>query len=146
MWQLILAAFCAVFIVPSLAQITCEGQPDGAYGHGCQSYTSCKNGTAEVIYCPLPGFAFDHRTGGCEPASIVPPPCGSIGIDCKDLEDARYAVMPDCMYYYTCNAGIFFGSNPCNDPPDQGALVFDYDMQLCNWKRDVLPPCGDFNP
>jgi hypothetical protein len=36
------------------------------------------------------------------------------------------------------------GSNPCNNPPDQGDLVFDESAQMCNWKWDVAPPCGTF--
>jgi len=128
----------------SLAQIDCTGKPDGAYGYGCESYTNCTGGVGHIVDCP-PDYVFDSIVGTCRPIGEVPPPCGSQE-DCSALADGRYPVMPDCRYYYTCQGGLYMGSNPCNNPPDTGDLVFDYAMQICNWIWDVAEPCGTYLP
>ena len=125
----------------SLQNFDCTGLPDGAYGYGCRSYTRCIDGEGTVIEC-VPEYAFNPETGKCEPWDRVPPPCGSSANNCTGYPDGRYPVLPDCTYYYTCSGGIFFGANPCNDPPESGDLVFDYNLQICNWIWSVPPPCG----
>jgi len=144
MWTICLASL-ALFAVPILAQDRCQGLEDGSYGHGCQSYTNCTNGVGRVVDCAT-GFAFDYRTGRCEPWASVPPPCGSIDNNCNGLADGLYPIYPDCMYYYTCSRQAFFGTKPCNPVPDEGDLRFDFDDQSCNWYWAVLPPCGTYVP
>jgi len=142
LFSVIAAGFLAV---SSDAQISCVGMPDGVYGTGCLSYTLCQGGSGTIVNCPIPGFAFDWGTEQCEPWSTVPPPCGSIDNNCTHHADGRYAIMPDCTYYYTCNNQIFFGSNPCNSP-NQNDLRFDEEEQVCNWVWAIPPPCGTAPP
>lgn len=123
------------------AQVDCSTMPDGAYGFGCRSYTRCIGGEGTVIEC-APEYAFNPDTGMCQPWDLVPPPCGSTENNCTGYPDGRYPVLPDCTYYYTCTNQLFFGANPCNNPPETGDLVFDYALQLCNWYWSVPPPCG----
>jgi hypothetical protein len=130
------------FSVLVSCQIDCTGLPDGAYGHGCRSYTDCTGGVATIVDCGI-GEAFNWNTAKCEPYATVPPPCGDTGNDCTGLADGRYAIRAwNCTYFYTCQGGIFFGTNPCNNPPDSGVLVFDEASQQCNWPYNVAPPCG----
>jgi len=124
------------------AQIDCSSVPDGSYGHGCQSYTRCEGGRGVIVDCPLPGSAYDFRTGQCEPAITVPPPCGSVDNNCTGYPDGRYAILPSCTYFYTCVRNTFFGANPCNNPPEQGDLRFDEELEACNWHWAMPPPCG----
>jgi len=147
MFHVVLFGFIAVgfLAAPGSAQVDCTGLPDGAYGSGCLSYTRCEGGRGTVVNCQVPGYAYDWRTESCEPWSTVPPPCGSIDNNCTGFEDGRYAIKPDCLYYYTCNGGIFFGSNPCN-APNQSDLRFDEDEDSCNWFWAVPPPCGTAPP
>jgi len=136
----------SVFLVPTcLAQIDCTDLPDGSYGHGCQSYTNCTGGVEHIVNCDLPTFAYDHRTGKCEYTVTVPPPCGSIDNDCSDKTNGRYPILPECLYYFTCINNVFFGSNPCNADPS-GTLVFDKELDVCNWPFSVPPPCGTRAP
>lgn len=126
----------------ALAQINCAGMDDGSYGYGCRSFTKCEGGVGTVVNCDT-GYAFDYRTGDCEPWSTVPGQCGAIDNDCSDHADGLYASqISNCTYFYTCLGGAFLGSNPCNNPPDSGNLVFDEILQVCNFYWDVIPPCG----
>lgn len=137
---------CGVLLLAtsSNAQVDCTGLPDGIYGYGCRSYTNCTGGRGYIVDC-APGFVFDRVAGYCRPIADVPPPCGSQE-NCGTLPDGRYPVMPDCRYFFTCANGVFLGTNPCNDPPEVGDLVFDIAMQLCNWRWDVPEPCGIYVP
>lgn len=145
-FRLLELAVCGVLFLAasSNAQIDCSGLPDGVYGYGCRSYTNCTGGRGYIVDC-APGNVFDVQVGYCRPIADVPPPCGSQE-DCTTLQDGRYPVMPDCRYFFTCQEGRFLGTNPCNDPPEIGDLVFDLEMQLCNWKWDVQEPCGIYVP
>jgi hypothetical protein len=139
---IVVLLFC--FVGVTWAQIDCSTLPDGSYGYGCRSYTKCEGGRGTVVDCPL-GEAYNYLSGNCEPYVLVPPPCGALGNDCNGKPDGRYPILAwNCTYYYTCQDNLFFGSNPCNNPPDTGDLVFDEAMQLCNWRWDVPPPCGTF--
>jgi len=148
MLGLVLFSLIAVgFPEPGLAQINCTGLEDGSYGAGCVSYTKCEDERGTIVNCQVPGFAYDWRTGACEPWSTVPPPCGSIDNNCTGLADGRYAIKPDCVFYYTCNNQIFFGTNPCNNVDiGQTDLRFDEDQQVCNWVWAIPPPCGTAPP
>jgi len=147
MLSFVLFGFIALgfLAAPGSAQVDCTGLPDGSYGYGCLSYTKCENGRGTIINCPIPGFAYDWRTGECEPAVTVPPPCGSIDNNCTGHADGRYAILPECTYYYTCNNQIFFGANPCNNQ-NQNDLRYDEDEDVCNWVWAVRPPCGTAPP
>ena len=127
------------------AQVDCTDREDGAYDNGCSSYTNCTGGVGEVVICP-PEWAFDHATKQCEPWETCGSPCGSSANNCTGHPDNLYAVQPECKYFYTCQNELFIGAFPCNNPPDIGDLVFDYDMQVCNWDWAVLPPCGSMVP
>jgi len=145
MWIHIAVVLLGVAVAPSLAQIDCSNLEDGSYGHGCVSYTRCEGGRGTIVNCQA-GQAFDWRSGVCEPWSIVPPPCGEVDNDCTGREDGKYAIMPTCMYFYTCYLGVFAGTNPCNNPPDQGELRFDETLQTCNYHFAFEPPCGTAEP
>jgi len=137
-----LLALVAIVADSSLAQIDCTGLPDGAHGWGCRSFTQCTDGKGTVVDCQFPGWAFDHRTGKCEPWDTVLPPCGQTLNNCTDLDDGLYPVLPDCTYFYTCHNGEFLGASPCNSHPTEGELRFDPSLQICNWHYNIPPPCG----
>merc|ERR1711976_241201 len=133
------AAYCALFAALSAcahAQVDCSDKPDGVYGWGCRAYTICQGGNGTSVECTFPDV-FNPEIERCDDPGNVGPPCGLFR-DCTDKEDGRYAdLFVNCTAYYTCDAGMYLGHNPC--PP---GLVFDEIDEVCDWPYDVLPPCG----
>ncbi|XP_048777943.1 uncharacterized protein LOC125681767 isoform X2 [Ostrea edulis] len=118
----------------------CVGKNNGVFEIGCRAYVVCHNQHGTIHHCadpPALNTVYNSRTKSCDQPHNVPAPCGSWR-DCSTLPDKRYAdVTTNCTSYYTCQGGTYFGHNFCNP-----GVVFDENMQICNWPGNVAPPCG----
>ncbi|XP_048778823.1 uncharacterized protein LOC125682358 [Ostrea edulis] len=137
-----LALFSALVFCTTVCGDTnvCVGNSDGHYEIGCRSYVKCTGGIGVLHDCPNPpalNTVYNAVTGQCDRPDNVARPCGHWQ-DCSLLPDKRYPDMyTNCTTYYTCHGGTFFGHNFCSI-----GLVFDENLQLCNWPYNVAPPCG----
>ncbi|OWF56637.1 protein obstructor-E-like [Mizuhopecten yessoensis] len=129
--------FMVVTVLLSVAlSLDCSGKQDGVYDEGCRSYTKCVNETAVVMFCK-PYTAYNRDTYTCDDAFNVPPPCGTYR-ECSTLSDGAYPdIEMTCRSYYTCNRGKFFGHSLC-----PSRLVFNQELQVCDWTFNVSKPCG----
>ncbi|KAK7505935.1 hypothetical protein BaRGS_00002657 [Batillaria attramentaria] len=119
-----------------LANVDCTGQPDGVAEIGCDGYIEC---VAQRMVKHICGddevFRRDSMT--CSPVTEVGHSCTEKTV-CMDLLDGRYADPgTSCQSYFTCHGHVFFGHGYC-----PGGLVFNGELQLCDWSSNVLFPCG----
>merc|ERR1711964_82643 len=117
-------------------QTICTGLDEGAIPTwGCKAYTLCRDGKPVEIDCL--GLVFNEEKGECDDPKNTPPPCGS-SIDCRKMEDGQYPDLDDqCRSYYTCKDNEFKGHNPCAE-----GLVYNGELEVCDWPWEVPPPCG----
>ena len=76
-------------------------------------------------------------------ADDVPPPCGD-NQDCTGMEDGKYPIVEspnpdvvDCGSYYTCDNGVYLGTNVCPDGKYNYSLTSLIDL-LGNTIKAVL--------
>ncbi|CAD5115639.1 DgyrCDS4596 [Dimorphilus gyrociliatus] len=119
----------------------CINKPDDTIVNaGCQYYEICRNGSPIANYCIRPRV-FNHAKGQCDDPVNTPPPCGNEK-SCGNTPDGRYPILEmNCRCYYTCQDGQNMGTQCCPD-----GLTWDVYDSLCNWPRDVPPPCGTYSP
>ncbi|XP_048775921.1 chitin-binding domain protein cbd-1-like [Ostrea edulis] len=129
----------AAVVVSALA-VDCSTMPDGVYEAGCRSFARCTGAEVTIVDCDK-GNVYNNATGSCDDPHNVPPPCG-VFRDCSNKKDGKYADMDEhCRSYYTCFKGAFLGHNKC-----PANLVFNEDLQTCDWPESVKPPCGSKSP
>ncbi|XP_046543541.1 chondroitin proteoglycan 2-like [Haliotis rubra] len=129
-----------LLVLPAALCLNCTGKADGNYDIGCRSYSTCTAGSYQIVSCP-DTQVYNSKIGKCDRPENVAPPCGAQK-DCSSKKDGHYADMSNnCISYFTCAAGAFFGHNLC-----PAGTVFDEDMQTCNWANAVKPPCGTYSP
>lgn len=120
--------------------LNCTVQPEGKHEIGCRAYGECHNGKPIRVDCP-DNFVYNNNTGQCDDPKNVPAPCGKM-IDCDGIPDGQYADKDqNCKTYYTCLKKKFLGHNFCPI-----GTVFDENLDTCNWKDAVPPPCGTMTP
>merc|ERR1712179_357724 len=129
--------FAFLLVLPSLAfALNCTTKANGNYEIGCRSYAVCSNGQTSIHDCP-DDQVYNNATAQCDDPANVAQPCGLIR-DCTNQKDGSYADRETgCGSYYTCYSSTYFGHNFCT-----GGTVFDAEKQVCNWKNQVVPPCG----
>ncbi|XP_033748025.1 chitin-binding domain protein cbd-1-like [Pecten maximus] len=133
--------FCVIFlllsvIIPVAESFDCTGRHDGLYEVGCHVFTRCTSGTAATVECHPPEVV-NIDTGSCDSALNVKEPCGTYR-DCDGKDDGKYPdIERNCQYYFTCAYGRFMGHNPCPT-----GLIFNKDLQVCDWFQNVHSPCG----
>ncbi|XP_069134443.1 U-scoloptoxin(01)-Cw1a-like isoform X2 [Argopecten irradians] len=114
----------------------CTGQRDGLYEVGCHVFTKCTSGIATRVECQRPEVV-NVQTGSCDSPLNVREPCGTYR-DCTGKDDGKYPDMErHCQYYFTCANRRFMGHNPCPT-----GLIFNEEMQVCDWFQNVKSPCG----
>ncbi|XP_055900597.1 peritrophin-48-like [Biomphalaria glabrata] len=140
-WFLKLVSFLALVLIcygqdtHKKNETSCTGRPDDWLAEiGCWGYNYCKNGTTIPFVCP-PSTVYDRDAKKCVPPGSSSTACGTSTI-CSGLPDGRY---PDigCKSYYVCVAGVNNGRIYC-----PATLVFDSNLDNCNWANNVPPPCG----
>jgi len=113
----------------------CEGKLNGHIPmYGCRSYSICYHDEMFIEECP-PGLVFDIEIEACNTRENTSAPCGLI-VSCEGKADGFY---PDfeCHAYYQCDKEDYRGHNPC-----PGGLVFNQELDVCDWDWNTLPPCG----
>ncbi|XP_069136172.1 peritrophin-44-like [Argopecten irradians] len=117
----------------------CSPHSNATVEIGCRSYYSCVDGHGSIVDCTLINseYVYNSAVGHCDDPANVAPPCGQQK-DCSNMPDRKFAdVDNNCTSYYTCYRHSFYGHNNCSP-----GLVFDENLQSCNWPRNVPPPCG----
>jgi hypothetical protein len=132
-------AFFALLVRDAACQVDCTELPDGVHGWGCKGYTVCLGGNGTHVDCE-DDEVFNEEIMACDDIMNVGPPCGLLR-NCTNLPDARYPdLVVNCTAYFTCLDGDFKGHNPCNP-----GTVFHFQLQVCDYPENVLPPCGTLN-
>ena len=115
----------------------------------CKEYFECNNGKIGPLYTCGEGFKFEKVSGKClferhvnqycyesnnaEPNAITKSKCilGYTGWDTK----------PGCAQYYWCNDGNEGATLDCGED-----LLFDMELELCNFADKVVCPYGFHTP
>ncbi|OWF56638.1 Chondroitin proteoglycan 2 [Mizuhopecten yessoensis] len=122
--------------IPVAETFDCSGRHDGLYEVGCRVFTKCTSGTLTKVECRSPEVV-NIDTGSCDNPRDVNDPCGTYR-DCQSKDDGKYPDLErNCQYYFTCANGRFMGHNPCPT-----GLIFNKDLQVCDWFQHVKSPCG----
>ncbi|KAL5016419.1 hypothetical protein ScPMuIL_006008 [Solemya velum] len=133
----LLCCLLLVFSIGYCQAVNCTGLADGTHEEGCKSYIRCTGGVRTSVECE-DELVFNSQTKACDAPTNVPAPCG-VFKNCSNLSDQKY---PDldlgCASYFTCFRHSFYGHNKC----PQG-LVFNINLQTCDWRDHAPPPCGD---
>lgn len=132
----------AIFFLVSLLTVCvvwaldCTHLPDGHYNIACRSYVICSGGKSKQVHCDI-GEYYNINTKKCDGGDNIPEPCGTRK-DCSNKPDGRY---PDlkraCHFYYVCVGQRFMLHAPC-----PAGLVLNTTSGVCDWRGNVLPPCG----
>ncbi|KAK6184324.1 hypothetical protein SNE40_006818 [Patella caerulea] len=133
--------FVLMVIIPavvsqSVPSTFCVDKDDGVYYPACRRFIKCVNGTVYDTEC-FNGQVLNLKTGNCDDAENVDPPCGRIE-NCTGVPDGRYPNLDlGCTSFHTCKNGTFLGHNFC---PDN--LVFNTFNDYCDWSWNTAKPCG----
>ncbi|XP_078611413.1 uncharacterized protein LOC144881906 isoform X2 [Branchiostoma floridae x Branchiostoma japonicum] len=135
---------------------SCDGKDPDLYPdpEDCTKYYECVGGFADPFHrsCAPGGPVFDPKKKYCDWPENVALPCGVSA-------DVPNAVEEDAVATFTCegkapgihpdpeNCDKFYQCVPGHPGPYQrdcppGGLVFDAELQVCNWPWAVQAPCG----
>ncbi|ESO95368.1 hypothetical protein LOTGIDRAFT_232054 [Lottia gigantea] len=131
--------FVFVVIVQFIAVLCfdCTNKTDGSFEVGCKVFVQCISGKSKTVECPG-NTVFNSKLKICDAPKNVPEPCGLIK-NCSNLKDGSYPdLQQHCASYFTCHAGYYLGHNFC-----PGGTVYSSELNNCDWKSDVVPPCGN---
>ncbi|BFZ04709.1 hypothetical protein BsWGS_07748 [Bradybaena similaris] len=108
----------------------------GLLEKGCWGYKECVNGVYFEHFCPT-GEVLDQDTRTCHPIGhSSTKDCDPI--DCTSLPDGMYAdVIGGCKSYNRCYGAVNIAAFLC-----AANLVFHEEIQACDYKSNVPPPCG----
>ncbi|XP_078611411.1 uncharacterized protein LOC144881906 isoform X1 [Branchiostoma floridae x Branchiostoma japonicum] len=136
---------------------SCDGKDPDLYPdpEDCTKYYECVGGFADPFHrsCAPGGPVFDPKKKYCDWPENVALPCGQVSADVPN------AVEEDAVATFTCegkapgihpdpeNCDKFYQCVPGHPGPYQrdcppGGLVFDAELQVCNWPWAVQAPCG----
>ncbi|CAG5124952.1 unnamed protein product [Candidula unifasciata] len=103
---------------------------------GCWGYRECVNGAFIEHLCEEKQV-LDKDTRQCHPKGTGHTDCDN-GTDCTGLPDSFYSNYFDyCKSYSRCYGGNNIGQFYC-----PGSLIFNEEIQSCDFVSDVYPPCG----
>merc|ERR1711911_3545 len=131
------STLAVLLVLPAVALgLNCTAVGDGDYEIGCKTFTTCRDGLAEVREC-LNSTVYNSLTSECDQPENVPPPCGQM-VDCSTKDNGRYADEDNnCDSFHTCQFGNFLGHQFCPT-----GLKFSNEKQGCRWPATVEEPCG----
>ncbi|BFZ04711.1 hypothetical protein BsWGS_07750 [Bradybaena similaris] len=107
---------------------------------GCWGYRECVNG-AYVEHLCEEKYVLDKASRQCHLKGTGTTECDK-NSDCTGIPDGMYSDLDDlCRSYYRCYGEINIGQFYC-----AGNLVFHEEIQSCDFRSNVPPPCGTKRP
>ncbi|XP_031574328.1 chondroitin proteoglycan 2-like [Actinia tenebrosa] len=134
----------------------CQKKANGNYPdpNNCFGYIACSNGFTYHMPCPAslkwndnqkrcdwPKYANPGCSGAHQwPCYICVCPNGNCQSNfCSNKVNGNYPDSAKCNGYIACSNGITYHM-PC-----PAGLVWNKVQKMCDWKRNVPPPCGNLN-